>query len=900
MESGISLPSGKLSNLRVKDLQRELRKRQLPTVGRKAELITRLAKFIADSENKQDSMPNQENTRPVFEMLTVPMEVGLSSQEKKQLNNKEESYRLRNHTGINETSESVKDVEETMQLNVILTPLCDARSLTNAGHRKSSRHSKEKLFGRKSGDPVTIEADHTHTPIFSKRPRRSAEGKESRNDNEIGSVTNCLEKQNVEELRYGCVEDTNTQLKYISQEKKNSSSERSSPSDVGTIQYSATHKSIWPRGSFASQTFSSAARSVQRKVTLLPSLNGSNSREGDISNGKNKLNSKLPYRAKSTRGVLDGLPLSSRPIKKTTRNASEFFARNHASIFAKMETLGERQTRIIRRHEEIMRAVPKVANRLATPKATRIPFRLRNADMSTNKPELSFESSNVIASVTGTSVNFAKSGALSSKQEQGTLAHGGTSFSLKFGGMSDERDLKSRTKNTIQQRKADNLVSVAKPVENALIDMSAALKGMTPTRSAGKISYTPRRGAVGAFVDTSKLTDREFELAVANGLIKARSLRSTSRKEESRRSREMVIKKKAKKNAAFNKIKLKVGKKLKKTSTTDTTIKTKKVVLLSQLQEKNGTSEKPLSYRGLSLDELCKQLGHFSKSVRNGALVGTKQLLMSHPDLVESHLRILVPSVARLIPHCGSDPALSGQLRGLIRVICNASPHSMTAHFTLFVAHLLHALTHNEARVRSFSLSIIALVLCTYPDLCSKNADLFTAFIKFLGGSHKPRWSSPGFLETIVSFIKAYTADRSNRKDVCTEIQLNMDTGEVPVGVNLLKTFSKSNPFDFPVINSSIPTTVSPLEVPESLLSLSEACAPILAMSLSEDRSGSFLGPATSILSLLGNAALNLPNASVVEDFIPRMRKIWTSVKKVATSRKSEKVARATRWLNDF
>uniref|UniRef100_A0A0K0DMI9 Ipi1_N domain-containing protein n=1 Tax=Angiostrongylus cantonensis TaxID=6313 RepID=A0A0K0DMI9_ANGCA len=323
----------------------------------------------------------------------------------------------------------------------------------------------------------------------------------------------------------------------------------------------------------------------------------------------------------------------------------------------------------------------------------------------------------------------------------------------------------------------------------------------------------------------------------------------------------MVIKKKAKKNAAFNKIKLKVGKKLKKTSTTDTTIKTKKVVLLSQLQEKNGTSEKPLSYRGLSLDELCKQLGHFSK---------------------------------------GSDPALSGQLRGLIRVICNASPHSMTAHFTLFVAHLLHALTHNEARVRSFSLSIIALVLCTYPDLCSKNADLFTAFIKFLGGSHKPRWSSPGFLETIVSFIKAYTADRSNRKDVCTEIQLNMDTGEVPVGVNLLKTFSKSNPFDFPVINSSIPTTVSPLEVPESLLSLSEACAPILAMSLSEDRSGSFLGPATSILSLLGNAALNLPNASVVEDFIPRMRKIWTSVKKVATSRKSEKVARATRWLNDF
>ncbi|VDN34540.1 unnamed protein product [Cylicostephanus goldi] len=76
----------------------------------------------------------------------------------------------------------------------------------------------------------------------------------------------------------------------------------------------------------------------------------------------------------------------------------------------------------------------------------------------------------------------------------------------------------------------------------------------------------------------------------------------------------MGSKKKAKKNADFKKVKLKVGKKLKKTTTTDTTIQTKKVVLISQLEEKSESSEKPLSFRGLSLDELCKQLGHFNKS----------------------------------------------------------------------------------------------------------------------------------------------------------------------------------------------------------------------------------------------------------------------------------------------
>ncbi|KIH52797.1 hypothetical protein ANCDUO_17093 [Ancylostoma duodenale] len=80
----------------------------------------------------------------------------------------------------------------------------------------------------------------------------------------------------------------------------------------------------------------------------------------------------------------------------------------------------------------------------------------------------------------------------------------------------------------------------------------------------------------------------------------------------------MVTKKKAKKNADFKKVKLKVGKKLKKTTTTDTTITAKKVVLISQLQEKSESSEKPLSFRGLSLEELCRQLGHFNKSVGDG------------------------------------------------------------------------------------------------------------------------------------------------------------------------------------------------------------------------------------------------------------------------------------------
>ncbi|VDL81037.1 unnamed protein product [Nippostrongylus brasiliensis] len=359
----------------------------------------------------------------------------------------------------------------------------------------------------------------------------------------------------------------------------------------------------------------------------------------------------------------------------------------------------------------------------------------------------------------------------------------------------------------------------------------------------------------------------------------------------------MVTKKKARKNADFKKVKLKVGKKLKKTTTTDTSISTKKVVLISQLQEKTESEGKPLSYRGLSLDELCKQLGHFNKSVRRDALLGTKQLLVSRPDLVQSQLRTLIPAVSRLIPDCGHDPALNGQLRALLRVVCSVPAGTMASHFRLFVAHLLHALTHSELGVRNFAFSVIGLLLTTYPDLCRNNEELFTTFVKYVGSSRRPNWNSPKFLETIEAFVRAYIVNHSNRNDFCKEVEVNLSTGEISSSVNLARIFAKRNPFDFGVITSSASALVSPLEVPDSLLKLCEACSPIVAQSLAEDKAGSLLRPTLALLTLLGDATLKLPNAFLVPDLGPQMAKIWAPVIKVAKTRKNDKVATATRWI---
>ncbi|KAJ1348711.1 hypothetical protein KIN20_004075 [Parelaphostrongylus tenuis] len=470
------------------------------------------------------------------------MEVGPPPEEEKQPDNTEESGRRGSYPRINETFEYVKDDDGTTQLNVTHTPPSDARRIINASHRKSSRHSKEKQFREKDGESVMFaNFDDIHnTPILSKKSHHS--------------VKYCPGKENLQEGHcYRCEGEPGNQLKSCSGEKReraaagtsplssigNGLAQVFSPSNVNTVQ---TRKSLTPRGGFSAPTFSSAAKSVKRKETLFLNFNDPLSKGDNVttSGWNKKLTSKIPSPTKSRRGVLERLPLTSRPIRKATENASKFFARRHAAIFAKMETIGDRQARISRRHEEIMRAVPKVANRLATPKATRIPHRQRDADKSTNKFELFCDNSNITTSFTGTSFSFERP--TDNAQGQGVLDPGETSLDHKNPEVGTEENLRSRMRSTSKQKEAGDSVSKILPTNSASIDISSVSKGKAPTRSAsGKTIYSPHRGAIGAFLDTTKLTDRQFELAVANGLIKAKRVRSSIQKEASRKIRKDEI-----------------------------------------------------------------------------------------------------------------------------------------------------------------------------------------------------------------------------------------------------------------------------------------------------------------------------------------------------------------------
>ncbi|KAM3724824.1 High mobility group protein 20A [Dirofilaria immitis] len=212
--------------------------------------------------------------------------------------------------------------------------------------------------------------------------------------------------------------------------------------------------------------------------------------------------------------------------------------------------------------------------------------------------------------------------------------------------------------------------------------------------------------------------------------------------------------KKAKKD--FPKAKLKLGKKLKKTTTTDTRIQSKKVILVEQLAKNDDSC---LSHRGLSLNELCRQLGHYNINVRRGSVIGVKQLLSSHPELISKHLHILIPAVGRLIACDKSDSSFHAQLRTLLELLCTMNASTMSSHFTLLMAHILRALTHLRMSVRMYALTILTLLMRTYPDLCRNSIDLFDSFVGFLNSKRIPA-NKKLLVDSVHVFLRTFLVEK--------------------------------------------------------------------------------------------------------------------------------------------
>ncbi|XP_066502309.1 testis-expressed protein 10 homolog isoform X2 [Hoplias malabaricus] len=188
--------------------------------------------------------------------------------------------------------------------------------------------------------------------------------------------------------------------------------------------------------------------------------------------------------------------------------------------------------------------------------------------------------------------------------------------------------------------------------------------------------------------------------------------------------------KKRKRQDDFHKVKLKVGKKKPKgENATNVNFRSKSIHLPEQLK-RDDTG--PTTNRQLSIKDLLSQLHHYNSNVKQGALVGLRELLTAHPSLVEQHASVVLTEVAALFTDKDAEVRVAAVR--LLRFVAQCIPAEHVApFFPLLSAHLTCAMTHISAGIQEDSLRVLDVLLEHYPALLSQTHKvLLTNFLELI------------------------------------------------------------------------------------------------------------------------------------------------------------------------
>uniref|UniRef100_A0A8B9K4Z4 Testis expressed 10 n=1 Tax=Astyanax mexicanus TaxID=7994 RepID=A0A8B9K4Z4_ASTMX len=215
--------------------------------------------------------------------------------------------------------------------------------------------------------------------------------------------------------------------------------------------------------------------------------------------------------------------------------------------------------------------------------------------------------------------------------------------------------------------------------------------------------------------------------------------------------------KKRKRQDDFHKVKLKVGKKKPKAeNATDTNFRSKSIHLPEQLtRDASG----PTTHRQLGIKDLLSQLHHYNSNVKQGALVGLRELLSAHPSLVEQHASVVLTEVAALFTD--KDGTVRTAAVRLLRFMAQCIPAERVApFFPLLSAHLTCAMTHISQGIQEDALRVLDVLLEHYPTLLSqRHTKLLTNFLELI--SQRRLGKTAGDRTVKGSYALSITTNRS-------------------------------------------------------------------------------------------------------------------------------------------
>lgn len=130
--------------------------------------------------------------------------------------------------------------------------------------------------------------------------------------------------------------------------------------------------------------------------------------------------------------------------------------------------------------------------------------------------------------------------------------------------------------------------------------------------------------------------------------------------------------------------------------------------------------------------DLLSQLHHYSATVKQGALCGLRELLTSHPALVEQHLSTLLSEVAAAFTD--KDGSVRSAALRLLRFVAQCVPSERVApFFPLLSAHLTCAMTHIQVAIQADAMLVLDVLLEHYPTLLAhRHTHLLTNFLELI------------------------------------------------------------------------------------------------------------------------------------------------------------------------
>uniref|UniRef100_D8PQT0 Pre-rRNA-processing protein n=1 Tax=Schizophyllum commune (strain H4-8 / FGSC 9210) TaxID=578458 RepID=D8PQT0_SCHCM len=177
-----------------------------------------------------------------------------------------------------------------------------------------------------------------------------------------------------------------------------------------------------------------------------------------------------------------------------------------------------------------------------------------------------------------------------------------------------------------------------------------------------------------------------------------------------------ATKRKKEKAADFSKAKLKLGKgKQAPTNAVDTSFKARSIALPNQSIAVEKDGDAPTTKRRHTLDDLLAHLKHYNAGTRRDALMGLRELLNEHSELIVPSLTSLVNACVRVI--ADEDASVRKALLSFMSWLIPLIPVDLLApHASVLILFASSAQTHIFPEIRVDAVRFINLFLEYVPD----------------------------------------------------------------------------------------------------------------------------------------------------------------------------------------